>query len=224
LVTRRPAESHIAHTTHRFHCIPRGRIHSTCLRSKHFLRETDAAVVAVVRARLALASQPVVTVKTLTQPCLAVTHSTVGALGDGVEVVVPHYSPHPGKVLGTGALRAVWSSPLGLTVQPSITFAVIIVGANASMVAFVRAKAGFSLVDLFITHNLSPVFFDVRWSRTGHSRGLTSGGYRGLRGRLPGWLGSRLHGGLASRHTTRLYRWLTGWLHTWLAGGQTTRL
>ncbi len=66
MITSRPAETNVAHTTHCFHGIPGGRIDPSGFRSQHALRETNATVVAVIGASLALTGQPVVAVETLT--------------------------------------------------------------------------------------------------------------------------------------------------------------
>ena len=174
--TRRTAVTFVTHTADNLVCIPGTGVHPSGFFCQHAFGEAHAAVVAVVRTDLTLASDAVVAVKTLTQAGLSIANALVGAFSDGVKVVVSDHGAYPGEVLGTGALGAVRAGPLRLTVQPSITFAVIIVGTNASMVAFVRAKAGFPHVDLLVTHHLSPVFFDVRWSRTGYSRGLARRG------------------------------------------------
>lgn len=137
------------------HCVPGLRVSAASLGSEVLLGPAGAAVVAVIGAEGALASNTVVTGEAVAGAGGAVARALVGALGPRVQVVRVHDITNPGKVLRTGAKRAVGSGPLGLTVEAGKALAVVVGFAGSVVGAVVLAHAALAVSSL-VEGDLAP--------------------------------------------------------------------
>ena len=126
LIASGTAVTSITQAANVLHGIPRGRVHATNLACQMLLRPAGTSIVTVVGADGTLASNTVITSKTLASPTLSVTDTLVGALSPGVQVVLVDHITDPSKILGAGSQRAIRSHPLSLTVQTQIAVAVVV--------------------------------------------------------------------------------------------------
>lgn len=132
------------------HGIPRLSVSATGLGGEVLLRPAGAAVVAVVGAESTLASNSVVAGEAVTGTGGAIASALVGALHPRVKIVGVDYVSNPGEVLGAGALRAVGTSPLSLTIETSEALAIIIGLACAVIGAVVFTKTSLAVSSLVV--------------------------------------------------------------------------
>jgi len=143
------------------------------------LRPACSAVIAVVGTKSSLTSDTIVTREAAAGAGGTIACPFVGALDPRMEIVGIHYVSDPSEVLGTGALRTIWTSPFRLTIQTCEAQAVVVELAGAVVGAVVLAEAALtvsSLVESYLTPSLGRI-------------GRSSGGKAAwLRGGLRGWL------------------------------------
>jgi hypothetical protein len=115
-VAGRAAVSGIAEAAHVLHGVPGGGVGAAGLGGQVLLGPAGAAVVAVIGAQGTLARYTIVSGEAVASTGGAVATTLVGALHPRVQVVGIYDISDPGEVLGASSLRAVRTSPLGLTI------------------------------------------------------------------------------------------------------------
>jgi hypothetical protein len=121
------------------------------------------------RADGTLASHTLVASEALTGGSIA--NTLVGALNLRVEIVVVHNATNPGKILGTGAERAVGTCALVNAHEASVA---VVELAGVMSRALVLAHTSLA-VAARVPGDLSPRLIDVRRGRGGNICGLASG-------------------------------------------------
>jgi hypothetical protein len=197
-IAGRSTVSLVADTTDVLHGIPGGAVCTISTGSKVFLGPASSTVVTVVRANRTLTSDALVAGEALALTSVAVANTLVGALSPGVEVVGVDHVTNPGKILGTGALRAIGASPLGLTINAGVALAVIVELAGSVAGALVLAHTGAAVASLVpsVLASSSPDFIHERRLTGGHAGRLAR-----RRGGDAGRLARRIAGGAGSRIT-----------------------
>lgn len=149
-VAGRATVARIAEAADMLHGIPRLSVSATGLGGEVLLRPAGAAVVAVVGAESTLASNSVVAGEAVAGTGGAIASALVGALHPRVKIVGVDYVSHPGEVLGAGALGAVGTSPLSLTIETSEALAVVVGLACAVIGAVVFTKTSLAVSSLVV--------------------------------------------------------------------------
>lgn len=157
----------IAEAAHVLHGVPGRGVGAAGFGGEVLLGPASAAVIAVVGAECALASNTIVAREAVAGTSGTITRALVGALHPWVKVIGVHDVSDPSEVLGAGALRAIRAGPLRFTIKTSEAFAVVI-GFTCSVVgAMVLAHTSLA-VSALVESNLSPRFGFVRRSSRGN--------------------------------------------------------
>lgn len=187
-VAGRSSVALVANATNVLHGVPGGAISAVGTGSKMLLGPASSTVVTVVGTHGTLASNTLISSEALAVASGTVTHTLVGALRPGVEVVSIDHITNPGEVFGAGSQGAIRAGPLGLTVNTGVAQAVVVELAGSVSRALVLAHTGATVTSLI-------------------PGVLAAGSPRlVLKGRLTG--GNR--GGLRSRPSRRLRRLSSG--------------
>lgn len=141
------------------------------------LGPASSTVVTVVRADGTLASNTLISSKALALTSVTVANSLVRALSPGVKVVGIDHVTNPGKVLGTGALRAIRAGPLSLAINAGVALAVVVELAGSVAGALVLAHTGAAVTSLVpgVLATGSPGLVLKRRLTGRHGGGLASG-------------------------------------------------
>jgi hypothetical protein len=137
------------------HRVPRSRVGSASLAREVLLGPAGTAVITVVGAGGTLASNTIVSREASASSTLAIASSLIRALSPGVSVVSIDNTANPGEIARAGALRAIGTGPLCLTIQTGEAFAIVVHLTRSVSRAVVLAKTT-RAVTLLVPDRLIP--------------------------------------------------------------------